>query len=194
MITLTRDKQTSALLVFDHDGTPIEDERHTAFMHAISYGEPYLSALQPSERLAVESFQRVEQFNEWRHAATERFRAKFDLPPFEAAVEAKLAEKFGGDRSRYAEAMEAVGAENPDLAWGYAGRTRGDATPDAGRGEQFAAAASSGTAEIEQLIDEVLNAQFGGDRAKYAEAMKVVARRYPELVDRYLKRGRKAGA
>lgn len=43
---------------------------------------------------------------------------------FEAAVEAKLAEKFGGDRAKYAEAMEAVGAERPDLAHQYTLRQR----------------------------------------------------------------------
>jgi len=43
---------------------------------------------------------------------------------FEAAVEARLAEKFGGDRAKYAEAMEAVGAERPDLAYQYTLRQR----------------------------------------------------------------------
>jgi len=43
---------------------------------------------------------------------------------FEAAVEAKLTEKFAGDRAKYAEAFEAVGAERPDLAHQYTLRQR----------------------------------------------------------------------
>jgi len=43
---------------------------------------------------------------------------------FEAAVEAKLTDKFAGDRAKYAEAMEAVGAERPDLAHQYTMRQR----------------------------------------------------------------------
>ena len=43
---------------------------------------------------------------------------------FEAAVEAKLTEKFGGDREKYAEAFALVSAERPDLAHQYTMRQR----------------------------------------------------------------------
>jgi len=124
MIQLSRDKDTGALVVRDDAGRLVEDERYAAFLHADNYGGAYLDALEPSERLAVEAFQKAELFAAWREAQTEQFHAKVNKSPIERLVEDILESEYDGDRSKYAEAFAAAGERDPEAARQYVMRTR----------------------------------------------------------------------